>query len=63
MGGVKVDGPDSPDIKSAEEMAGRFHGELIFVLPEWKQRLAGEPGQLEEVERDVHATFAAAATA
>lgn len=57
MGGIKVDGPDAPDIESAEEMAGRFYGELISVLPDWKQRLAGDPGQLEELERDVHATF------
>lgn len=57
VGGVKVDGPDSPDIESAEEMAGRFHGELITVLPKWKQRLADDPSQLEELERDVHATF------
>lgn len=58
MGGIKVDGPDAPDIESAEEMAGRFQGELISVLPEWKQRLARDPSQLEELEREVHATFA-----
>lgn len=57
MGGVKVDGPDTPDIESAEEMAGRFQGELISVLPDWKRRLADDPSQLEELERDVHATF------
>lgn len=58
MGGIKVDGPDAPDIQSAEEMAGRFYGELSAVLPDWKQRLTLNPNQLEELEQEVHATFA-----
>lgn len=57
MGAIKVDGPDAPDVESVEEMVGRFQAELISVLPEWKQRLAGDPGELEQLERDVHGTF------
>ena len=52
-----VDGPDAPGIESAEEMAGRFHGELISHFPDWKRRLADAPGGLEDLERDVHAAF------
>jgi hypothetical protein len=58
MGGIKVDGPDAPDVESVEEMAGRFYGELCAVLPDWKQRLTFTPDQLEELEQEVHATFA-----
>ena len=58
MGGVKVDGRDAPDIESAEEMVGRFQGELISLLPEWKKRLKGDASELESLERDVHTTFA-----
>ena len=58
MGGVKVDGRDAPDIESAEEMVGRFQGELISLLPEWKKRLKGDASELEGMERDVHTTFA-----
>lgn len=58
MGAVTVDGADTPAVESAEEMVGRFQGELLSVFPEWKQRLADDPGQLETLEREVHAAFA-----
>jgi hypothetical protein len=53
-----VDGADTPAVLSAEEMVGRFQGELLSVFPKWKQRLAEDPGQLETLEREVHAAFA-----
>lgn len=53
-----VDGPDSPKIGSAEEMVGRFQAELLAQFPDWKQRLADDPSQLEVLETDVHAAFA-----
>lgn len=57
MGAVKVDGRDGPDIESVEEMAGRFSSELMTLMPDWCQRLKSNPGELEQVERDVHAAF------
>ncbi len=39
MGACRVDGRNSAWVKSAEEMFGRFQGELISSLPEWKVRL------------------------
>jgi len=38
-------------------MGGRFQAELMTALPEWKQLLREDPGQLAEVERKVHAAF------
>ena len=58
MGAVMVDGPKAPKIQSAEEMAGRFSSELMTLMPTWKQRLISDPGELEPLERDVHAAFA-----
>ena len=58
MGDVRMDGRNSPVIKSLEEMLGRFQGELITALPAWKQRLDTDPGQLGKLEREVHAAFA-----
>ena len=55
MGDCRVAGKNSPPVKSPEEMVGRFQAELITALPGWKQRLTTNPGQLAEVERDVHA--------
>lgn len=58
MGAVKVSAPDAPAVQSAEEMIGRFQGELLSQLPVWKQTLSGDPAQLEPLEREVHAAFA-----
>lgn len=58
MGACSVDGPTGPTIESVEEMAGRFAGELLMLVPGWKQRLSGDPGQLESLEHEVHAAFA-----
>lgn len=58
MGESRVDGPESPAVKSAEEMAGRFHGELMAQMPDWKARLTHDPSSLPQLERDVHASFA-----
>jgi hypothetical protein len=52
-----VDERDSPPVVSPEEMAGRFHGELIGAMPEWKRRLGEDPSRLTELERDVHDAF------
>lgn len=57
MGDVRVDGPDSPWVKSSAEMIGRFQAELITALPGWQARLASHPEQLEELEREVQAAF------
>lgn len=58
MGALKVDGPNGPDIQSVEEMAGRFSSELMTLMPGWRQRLKSDPGELEQLERDVHVAFA-----
>lgn len=58
MGGIKVNGPDAPNIESPEEMAGRFQAERIGLLPEWKERLSVDPSQLEELEREIHRAHA-----
>lgn len=57
MGDVRVDGPDSPPVKSSEEMIGRFQAELISALPGWKGRAMSNPGALAELERDVQQVF------
>jgi hypothetical protein len=57
-GGIRVDGRDGPRVVGAEEMAGRFHGELIAALPGWKERLHADPDRLVEVEQEVHIAFA-----
>jgi hypothetical protein len=57
MGGCRVDGRDSPLVKSPEEMAGRFQAELMTSLPGWKQRLREDPSQLAQLECEVHANF------
>jgi hypothetical protein len=57
MGDCHVDGPNSPPVKSPEEMVGRFQAELMTALPGWKERLRAEPGQLVELEREVQAAF------
>ncbi len=57
MGDCHVDGPDSPPVRSVEEMVGQFQMELITALPGWKERLRLHPDQLGELEREVHATF------
>jgi hypothetical protein len=38
-------------------MVGRFQGELIALLPGWKEQLKANPGQLAELEREVQAVF------
>ena len=57
MGGCRMDGPNSPLVKSPEEMVGRFQTELISALPGWKERLQGDPSQLTNLEREVQAAF------
>jgi len=56
MGGCRMD-PDGPLIQSVEEMAGRFYGELLELMPPWKERLSAEPNELESLEREVHTAF------
>jgi hypothetical protein len=57
MGDYRVDGPNTPSVQSPEEMAGRFQAELMTALPGWKGRLAADPDQMVELEREIHAAF------
>jgi hypothetical protein len=57
MGEVQVDKENSPPVVSAEEMAGRFHAELIGAMPDWKRRLGEDPSRLADLEHDVHDAF------
>src|SRR5271165_5374537 len=57
MGDLHVDERNSPPVVSPEEMAGRFHGELIGAMPQWKRRLGEDPSRLTELERDVRDAF------
>lgn len=57
MGDFRVDGAETPCVESAEEMAGRFHAELMTVLPKWKATLAADPDRLMDLEREIHALF------
>ena len=57
MGGVRMDGPNSPLIESLEEMLARFQAELITALPGWRKRLDADPGQFGTLEREVQAAF------
>jgi hypothetical protein len=58
VGDVQMEGPDRPRVTGPEEMAGRFHAELISAMPGWKQRLVEHPQRLAELEHEVHAAFA-----
>ena len=58
MGDLHVDERNSPPVVSPEEMAGRFHGELIGMMPDWKRRLSEDPARLAELEHNVHDAFA-----
>jgi hypothetical protein len=58
MLGLSMDGRDRTQIKSAEEMIGRFTGELLSQVSEWKQRLMDDPQKLEDLEKTVHQAFA-----
>jgi hypothetical protein len=53
-----MDGAEGPRLTGPEEMAGRFHAELMVAMPGWKQRLGEEPERFAEVEHEVHAAFA-----
>lgn len=57
MGDLHVDKRNSPPVVSPEEMAGRFHGELIGAMPDWKRRLGEDPSRLAELEHDVRDAF------
>jgi hypothetical protein len=57
MGGAQVDSSKAPFVTSPEEMAGKFHAELMMVLPALKKRLIDDPSQLEQIEREVHTHF------
>jgi len=58
MGDCRVDGPNAPRVRSAEEMVGRFQAELISALPGWRERLKADPARMSELEREVQAAFA-----
>ena len=48
MGACTVDGPNGPTIESVEEMAGRFYGEMLTLVPVWKQRRASAHSQASQ---------------
>ncbi len=53
-----MNGRNEAQIKSVEEMIGRFTSELLMELPSWKKQLMENPQQLETVEKIVHQKFA-----
>ncbi len=55
--GLSMDGRDQPQIKSVEEMIGRFTSELLSQLPDWKRDLSDDPEQLAAMEKTVHQAF------
>ena len=57
MGELYVDGLNLPPVVSPEGMAGRFSGELIGAIPEWKRRLGEDPSRLPELEHEVRNAF------
>lgn len=57
MGGLSVDGRDGEFIQSADEMLGRFNGEVYPKLGDWQRRLKEDPAELETIEREVHQMF------
>jgi hypothetical protein len=57
MGELHVDSPNSPPVVSPDEMAGRFQGELIRLMPDWKRRLGEDPARLAELEQEVRGAF------
>ena len=57
MGDLCVDAPNSPPVVSPEEMAGRFQGELIGAMPDWKRRLGEDSSRLSELEHEVRDAF------
>lgn len=58
MGDTRMDGPNTPPIRSATETLARFLVELSAELPEWSRRLHAAPRQLDLLEREVHKFFA-----
>jgi len=58
MQGVSMDGRNEAQIKSVEEMIGRFTSELLSQIPDWKIGLGDDPHRLETFERTVHQAFA-----
>jgi hypothetical protein len=57
MLGFSMNGRDDAQIKSVEEMIGRFTSELLAELPAWKNRLIENPQQLDSLEKTVHHCF------
>lgn len=56
--GATMDGPEGKQIESVEEMIGRFTGELLGHVDDWKASLITSPGDLEAIESKVHKVFA-----
>ena len=56
--GATMDGPEGKQIESVEEMIGRFTGELLGHVGDWKSLLIASPGDLEAIESKVHKVFA-----
>jgi hypothetical protein len=58
MGAVMVDGRNAQTVQSVEEMMGRFTGEVMTLMSDWKKKLSADPSQLAQLECEVHASFA-----
>jgi len=58
IGELLVDGPNAKPVQSVEEMAGRFHAELLHLIPAWKDKFKANPQTLPALEREVHQAFA-----
>jgi len=56
--GINVDGANGEQIKSVEEMVGRFCIEMGGMVPGWLQQLKSSPESMEELEKAVHVEFA-----
>lgn len=55
--GLTMDGPEGKQIQSVEEMFGRFSGELLNQLSDWRDQLIESPSGLETIEQSVHRVF------
>lgn len=49
---------EGPKVTSVAEMFGQFAAEAVELIPRWRERLAGDPSSLMELEPEVHAAFA-----
>lgn len=56
--GLSVNGANGEQVKSVEEMVGRFCIEMGGMVPGWLAQLKSSPESMEELEKTVHVEFA-----